>query len=88
MLRHWFDVLSFFAITLGPTKLTVNDMWRMVWEQHSYSIVMVTSLFELNRVSNNIVIAIIVSVISCPRRHHHCHHHRRGHSRRRFMWYG
>jgi tellurite resistance protein TehA-like permease len=39
-------------------------MWRMVWEQHSYSIVMVTSLFELNRVSNNIVIAIIVSIIS------------------------
>ncbi|CAB4021699.1 receptor-type tyrosine- phosphatase S [Paramuricea clavata] len=38
-----------YIATQGPTKLTVNDMWRMVWEQHSYSIVMVTSLVELNR---------------------------------------
>ncbi|CAB3995581.1 receptor-type tyrosine- phosphatase epsilon-like isoform X1 [Paramuricea clavata] len=33
----------------GPNKLTVNDMWRMVWEQRSYSIVMVTSLVELEK---------------------------------------
>ncbi|CAB4015126.1 receptor-type tyrosine- phosphatase delta isoform X4 [Paramuricea clavata] len=31
----------------GPTINTLNDMWRMVWEQSSYSIVMVTSLVEL-----------------------------------------
>ncbi|XP_028414288.1 receptor-type tyrosine-protein phosphatase S-like [Dendronephthya gigantea] len=31
----------------GPTPVTVNDMWKMVWEQRSYSIVMVTSLNEL-----------------------------------------
>ena len=35
----------------GPNKLTVDDMWRMVWEQRSYSIVMVTSLIELGKVS-------------------------------------
>ncbi|XP_028402584.1 receptor-type tyrosine-protein phosphatase F-like isoform X2 [Dendronephthya gigantea] len=33
----------------GPRANTVNDMWRMVWEQRSYSIVMVTSLVELGK---------------------------------------
>ncbi|XP_028402580.1 receptor-type tyrosine-protein phosphatase delta-like isoform X10 [Dendronephthya gigantea] len=33
----------------GPRTNTVNDMWRMVWEQRSYSIVMVTSLVELGK---------------------------------------
>ncbi|CAB4001321.1 receptor-type tyrosine- phosphatase S-like isoform X11 [Paramuricea clavata] len=36
-----------YIATQGPTLLTLNDMWRMVWEQRSYSIVMVTSLVEL-----------------------------------------
>ena len=35
----------------GPTPVTVDDMWRMIWEQRCYSIVMVTSLFELGKVS-------------------------------------
>ncbi|XP_028402428.1 receptor-type tyrosine-protein phosphatase S-like [Dendronephthya gigantea] len=33
----------------GPRANTVNDMWRMVWEQRTYSIVMVTSLVELGK---------------------------------------
>ncbi|CAB4034452.1 receptor-type tyrosine- phosphatase delta-like, partial, partial [Paramuricea clavata] len=33
----------------GPNELTVSDMWRMVWEQRSYSIVMVTSLVEVGK---------------------------------------
>ena len=41
----------FFVYMLGPTSVTVNDMWRMIWEQRCYSIVMVTSLVELNKVS-------------------------------------
>ncbi|CAB4029490.1 receptor-type tyrosine- phosphatase S, partial [Paramuricea clavata] len=38
-----------YIATQGPTLLTLNDMWRMVWEQRSYSIVMVTSLVELGK---------------------------------------
>jgi hypothetical protein len=45
------DPFFTFLILKGPTLLTLNDMWRMVWEQHSYTIVMVTSLVELLKVS-------------------------------------
>ncbi|CAB4035390.1 receptor-type tyrosine- phosphatase S [Paramuricea clavata] len=38
-----------YIATQGPTLVTLNDMWRMVWEQRSYSIVMVTSLVELRK---------------------------------------
>ena len=39
------------SILKGPTPVTLDDMWRMIWEQRSYSIVMVTSLAELGKVS-------------------------------------
>ena len=39
-----------FVHTLGPTPVTLDDMWRMIWEQRCYSIVMVTSLVELGKV--------------------------------------
>jgi ABC-type proline/glycine betaine transport system permease subunit len=68
-------------------------MWRMVWEQHSYSIVMVTSLFELNRVSNNIVISIIsvliviiiAIIIAVVCRHRHSHRRSMLHGYKQFM---
>ena len=47
-----FTNFAFLSILLGPTVQTVNDMWRMVWEQRTYSIVMVTSLVELGKVSD------------------------------------
>ena len=30
----------------------MDDMWKMVWEQRCYSIVMVTALVEVGKVSN------------------------------------
>lgn len=36
----------------GPKQETVNDFWRMVWEQRSATIVMLTNLKERKEVSS------------------------------------
>ena len=55
--------LKIFLIFKGPTLITLNDMWRMVWEQRSYSIVMVTSLVELEKVYKYIFTALSFYVL-------------------------
>ena len=35
---------------LGPVLAAFNDFWRMVWEQNTHTIVMVTNLIERSRV--------------------------------------
>ena len=40
------------CVALGPVSAAFNDFWRMVWEQNSYTIVMVTNLIEKSRVSH------------------------------------
>jgi protein tyrosine phosphatase len=37
--------------TQGPTKQTCADFWRMVWQENSTRIIMVTNLIEDGRVS-------------------------------------
>ncbi|NWR73416.1 PTPRA phosphatase, partial [Centropus unirufus] len=39
-----------FLFTLGPKEETVNDFWRMIWEQNTATIVMVTNLKERKEV--------------------------------------
>ena len=39
------------CVCVGPVHETVYDFWRMVWQEQSACIVMVTNLVEVGRVS-------------------------------------
>uniref|UniRef100_A0A8C5NAS9 protein-tyrosine-phosphatase n=1 Tax=Gouania willdenowi TaxID=441366 RepID=A0A8C5NAS9_GOUWI len=43
-----------YIATQGPMQETVRDFWRMVWQENSASIVMVTNLVEVGRVRHDI----------------------------------
>ena len=50
---------------LGPVPSSVVDFWRLVWEQGSATIVMVTNLEEKGRVSDyNVCMTIIYVLLS------------------------
>lgn len=39
-----------FLLSIGPKQEMVYDFWRMVWQEHCSSIVMITKLVEVGRV--------------------------------------
>jgi len=44
----------------GPLPETFGDFWRMIWEQRSSGIVMMTKLEERNRVCSLFSVSLIV----------------------------
>lgn len=46
----WFTSLPLSVLLSGPKEETVNDFWRMIWEQNTATIVMVTNLKERKEV--------------------------------------
>ena len=39
-----------FIVFQGPNKVTVNDFWRMIWQENCLSIVMLTNTVEQGKV--------------------------------------
>lgn len=40
------------SLSAGPKQDMIYDFWRMVWQENCYSIVMITKLVEVGRVSS------------------------------------
>ena len=43
---HWFFVI------VGPMADTVNEFWRMIWEQDCTSIICLTKIVEMGKVGS------------------------------------
>lgn len=66
------------CLCLGPVHETVYDFWRMVWQEQSACIVMVTNLVEVGRVSFSFLFSsvfccavLIEKLFFFPRPHHY-----------------
>lgn len=52
-----------FSFAAGPMQETIYDFWRMVWHENTASIIMVTNLVEVGRVS---LLPIYRAIYSLP----------------------
>lgn len=51
MISVAFCNVSLMCCLKGPTQETLNDFWRMIWQENCATIVMLTNLVEMGKVS-------------------------------------
>ena len=56
--------ISLFGVTVGPTGVTVNRFWEMVWEQQTHTIVMLTRCVEDGKVSSCLLTLAFIPLAS------------------------
>ena len=44
-----------FFVIVGPMADTVNEFWRMIWEQDCTSIICLTKIVEMGKVSSPLI---------------------------------
>lgn len=49
-----------YIATQGPVAGTINDFWRMVWEQDCRVIVMLTQEIESSRVRSSLLVVFLI----------------------------
>lgn len=54
-----------YIATQGPIVNTVSDFWRMVWQEHSPIIVMITNIEEMNEVMLNLYFLFFKNSVLC-----------------------
>lgn len=55
---NFISKISFPPSVKGPMQETVFDFWRMVWQENTAAIVMVTNLVEVGRVGINYIFTL------------------------------